>query len=120
MEKVYYSDSELQEFKKVIITKLSSAEEQYKTLKDDLSKVNSNGTDDTGWTFNMLEDGANTLSKEEINILAQKQLKFIDALKNALIRIENKSYGICRQTGDKIPKERLLAVPHTTVSINQK
>lgn len=114
-----YSDKDLQEFKVLIIKKLESAEIEYEELKNTLSKRN-NSAEDTNWRFNQQEAGADVLSKEESNILAQKQLKFIDALKNALVRIENKTYGICRITGNIIPKGRLLAVPHTTVGINQK
>jgi RNA polymerase-binding transcription factor DksA len=114
-----YSDSDLKEFKQLINTKLEKAEKELISLKESMSK-NNNGTDDTGWTFNMMEDGQATLSKEEVAIMAQKQEKFIIALKSALGRIENKTYGICYKTNELIPKERLKAVPHTTVIITQK
>lgn len=114
-----YSSKELQEFKEIIETKLISAEEDYKLIEETMSRKG-NGTDDTGWTFNVVDDGQVTLSREENNILAQKLMKFINALKNALNRIENKTYGICASTGNVIPKERLMAVPHATTIINVK
>ncbi len=115
-----YSTLELLEFKAIIVDKLNKATEQYNLLIDSVSGKDNNGTDDTSWTFKMLEDGQDVLSKDETMLLAQKQEKFIISLKNALTRIENKTYGICSLSGQIIPKERLLAVPNTTVCINQK
>lgn len=117
--KSYYSNEELQEFKILITNKIKKAEEEYELLRKSISRDN-NGTDDTCRSFNLMEEGQATLSHEENNILAQKQYKFLEALKGALIRIENKSYGICFKTGQLIPKERLIAVPHTTVTIENK
>lgn len=117
--KTKYTNEELVEFKQLILSKLLAAEQLFLSLKETLSKKN-NGTDDTGWTFNMMEDGQATLSAEETTIMAQKQEKFICALKAALERIENKSYGTCTVTGELIPKGRLLAVPHATTGILQK
>ena len=85
-----------------------------------MSNPNNNGTDDTAGTFKVLEDGSATLEKEHVNQLAVRQRKFIDQLEAALIRIKNKTYGICRETGKIIPKERLRAVPHTTLSMEAK
>ena len=119
-EKTRYSDAELQEFKELITDKLNSAKEELHMLATSLSSPNANGTDDTAGTFKTLEDGSATLEKEQINQLAARQKKFIEQLENALIRIENKTYGICRVTGKLIPKERLRAVPHTTQSIEAK
>jgi len=116
---MHYSTTELQEFKALIESKLQIAQETYKALKDELSNKN-NSALDTNWQFGSLEDGSSTLSKEEQNIFASNQLKFIESLKNALIRIENKSYGICRISGEKIPRERLMAVPHATTNIQSK
>ena len=118
--KTRYSDAELSEFRKIIIEKLEQATEDYALLKASISHEDSNDTDDTSPTFKGLEEGANTLSKEELNKLAQHQVKFIGCLKSALVRVENKTYGICRNTGVLIPKERLRAVPHTTLSIEAK
>ncbi len=119
-QKVSYSQKELGEFKALITKKLEEAKKDYDLLMDVLSNRNSNGTDDTARSFKMLEDGSETLSKEETAILAGRQEKFIQNLQNALIRIENKTYGICRITGGLIPKERLRVVPHATMSINAK
>lgn len=118
-EKTRYSDQELAEFKVLIETKLEEAQRDYDLLKNSLSN-NNHGTDDTGRTFNMMEDGSDTLSREEVAQLSARQQKFIDNLKNALIRIENKTYGICRETGKLISKERLKLVPHATLSIEAK
>jgi DnaK suppressor protein len=118
-EKSRYTDSELQEFRELIHDKLKEAHEDYDLLKQSLSNEN-HGTDDTGRTFNMMEDGSETLSREEVAQLAARQEKFIDNLKNALMRIENKTYGICRVTGKLIQKERLRLVPHATMSIEAK
>ena len=118
-EKTRYSDSELEEFRQLINDKLKEAHEDYDMLKASLSNDN-HGTDDTGRTFNMMEDGSETLSREEVAQLAARQEKFIENLKNALMRIENKTYGICRVTGKLIAKERLKLVPHATLSIEAK
>ncbi|MFZ4263409.1 TraR/DksA family transcriptional regulator [Sphingobacterium sp. HJSM2_6] len=119
-EKTRYSDTELQEFKAIILEKLRVAREELSSLTKSLSNSNANGTDDTAGTYKTLEDGSATLEKEQINQLAARQKKFIDNLEAALVRIENKTYGICRETGKLIQKERLKAVPHTTLSIEAK
>jgi len=119
-EKTRYSDSELKEFKDLILTKLKEANEDLDLLKGSLSHSDDHGTDDTGRSFNMMEDGSDTLSREEIAQLAARQEKFISNLQNALVRIENKTYGICRVTGKLIQKERLKLVPHATLSIEAK
>jgi RNA polymerase-binding transcription factor DksA len=118
--KTRYSDTELQEFKGLITEKLRSSREELAALSQSLSNPNMNGTDDTAGTYKTLEDGSATLEKESINQLAARQRKFIDNLENALVRIENKTYGICRETGKLIPKERLRAVPHATLSMEAK
>ncbi|MNJ88737.1 General stress protein 16O [compost metagenome] len=118
-EKTRYSDSELEEFRQLINDKLKEAHDDYDMLKASLSN-NNHGTDDTGRTFNMMEDGSETLSREEVAQLAARQEKFIENLKNALMRIENKTYGVCRVTGKLIQKERLRLVPHATLSIEAK
>ncbi|NPA45532.1 MAG: TraR/DksA family transcriptional regulator [Chlorobi bacterium] len=119
-EKTRYSDEELQEFKAIILEKLERAEQDYKLLKSTISHEDSNDTHDTSPTFKVLEEGANTLSREHNGRMAQRQLKFISHLKAALVRIENKTYGVCRQTGKLIQKERLKAVPHATLCIDAK
>lgn len=118
--KTRYSDAELQEFKELITSKLNIAREELTLLATSLSNPNANGTDDTAGTFKTLEDGSATLEKEQINQLAARQRKFIDNLEAALVRIENKTYGICRETGKLIQKERLMAVPHATLSMEAK
>ena len=118
-EKTRYSDSELQEFKALILNKLEKAQRDYDIFKSSIS-LGDNDTQDTSPTFKVLEEGAATLSKEEASKLAQRQLKFIQHLQAALVRIENKTYGICRETGKLISKERLRAVPHATLSIDAK
>ena len=115
-----YSDAELQEFKELILKKLEEAQKDYELLKSTLSHKDDHGTDDTSPTFKLLEDGSDVLSKEETAHLAARQEKFIQALQNALIRIENKTYGICRVSGKLISKERLRSVPHATLSIDAK
>ena len=120
MAKTRYSDSELNEFKELILEKLATAQEDLDLLKGSLSHNDDHGTDDTGRTFNMMEDGSDTLSREEVAQQAARQEKFISNLNNALIRIENKTYGICRVTGKLIQKERLKLVPHATLSIEAK
>jgi len=118
-ERTRFSDSELEEFKEIILKKLEEAENDYELLKSSLSNEN-NGTDDTGRSFNMMEDGSETLTREEVAQLAGRQEKFIQSLKNALIRIQNKTYGICRVTGKLINKDRLRLVPHATLSVEAK
>lgn len=115
-----YSDADLAEFKKLIQQKLTDAREELINLQAQILNANENGTDDTGASFKMLEDGSETLAKEEAANLAARQKKFIEQLESALVRIENKTYGICRVTGQLIPKERLRAVPHTTQSMEAK
>ncbi|MBI2271575.1 MAG: TraR/DksA family transcriptional regulator [Bacteroidetes bacterium] len=115
-----YSDKELTEFKEIILGKLEEAQRDYELLKSTLSHKDDHGTDDTSPTFKLLEDGSDVMSKEETAQLASRQEKYIQSLQNALIRIENKSYGICRITGKLIPKERLRSVPHATTSIEGK
>lgn len=119
-EKTRYSDEELQEFKELILAKLEKAQKDYELLKSSVINTDGNDVQDTSPTFKALEEGASTLSKEASGQLAQRQLKFIQHLQAALIRIENKTYGICRETGKLIPKERLRAVPHATLGIDQK
>lgn len=119
-EKTRYSDVELGEFRAIILEKLAKAKIDYDLLRSTITHTESNGTDDTSPTFKILEEGAATLSKEECGRLAQRQLKFIQHLEAALVRIENKTYGICRDTGKLIPKERLKVVPHATLSIEAK
>lgn len=119
-EKTRYADSELQEFKDIILEKLRIAREELGLLTQSLSSPNTNGTDDTAGTYKTLEDGSATLEKESINQLASRQKKFIENLESALVRIENKTYGVCRETGKLIPKERLRAVPHATLSMEAK
>jgi len=119
-EKTRYSDAELLEFKELILTKLAKAQKDYELYKNSITHSDGNDTQDTSPTFKVLEEGAATLSKEEAGKLAQRQLKFIQHLQAALIRIENKTYGICRETGKLISKERLRAVPHATLSIDAK
>jgi len=119
-EQSRYSDQELQEFKELIQGKLQEAQEDYILLRGSLSNSDNHGTDDTGRSFNMMEDGSETLSREEVAQLASRQEKFIQSLQNALVRIENKTYGVCRVTGKLIRKERLMLVPHATLSIEAK
>lgn len=119
-EKNRYSDEELEEFRQLINEKLEMAQRDYDALKASLMNTDNNSADDTAPTFKVLEEGANTLSKEETMRLAQRQMKFIQSLQAALVRIENKTYGVCRETGKLIPKERLRAVPHATLSIEAK
>ncbi len=119
-EKTRYTDAELEEFRTIILEKLELAQRDYELLKASLTGADSNDTDDTSPTYKVLEEGASTLSKEETTRLAQRQQKFIQALQSALIRIQNKTYGICRETGKLIPAERLRIVPHATLSIEAK
>jgi len=119
-EKNRYSDEELIEFKELINGKLSKAQEDYEMYRSSINQSDGNDIADTSPTFKVLEEGAATLSKEEAGKLAQRQLKFIQYLQAALVRIENKTYGICRDTGKLISKERLRAVPHATLCIDAK
>jgi len=119
-EKTRYTEEELVEFKDIILRKLEKAREDYDILKSSITQSDNNDTQDTSPTFKVLEEGAATLSKEEAGKLAQRQSKFIQHLQAALVRIENKTYGICRETGTLIPKERLRAVPHATLTIGAK
>ena len=115
-----YSDKDLAEFKTLIQDKITSAKSDLKRLRDSITQGAGNGTNDTYSAFKAFEEGSETLSKESNSILAQRQEKFIRDLNNALIRIENKTYGICRVTGKLINKERLKLVPHATMSIEAK
>ena len=118
-EKVRYSDEELAEFKELILEKLARARKDLELLNENVAGKGNNA-DDTAPTFKLLEEGSNVLSKEENSQLAARQYKYIQNLENALIRIENKTYGVCRMTGKLIPKERLRAVPHATLSVEAK
>ncbi|MDB4710682.1 TraR/DksA family transcriptional regulator [Flavobacteriales bacterium] len=115
-----YSDNDLKEFKSIIDSKLKEAKEDLVLLKGSLSHKDDHGTDDTGRSFNMMEDGSETLMREEMAQLAARQEKFVKNLENALIRISNKTYGVCRVTGKLINKDRLKLVPHATLSIEAK
>ncbi len=115
-----YSDKDLKIFKKIVLIKLKRARTDFELLSSSLSYKNSNCTNDTSPTFKVLEEGANTLSREQMGRLAQRQQKFIEHLDAALIRIANKTYGICRETGKLISKARLRAVPHATLCIEAK
>lgn len=118
--KTRYTDAELAEFRALIEGKLEEANRDFGMLKSNLDHSDNNDTEDTSPTFKVMEEGASVLSKEESGRLAQRQQKFIHHLEAALVRIENKTYGICRETGKLIPKERLRAVPHATLSIEAK
>ena len=119
-EKTTYTKDELQEFKQIILDKIESAQDDLDILRAATANDYDNGTEDTSPTFKQFEEGSSTLSKEENIKLAERQAKFIRSLNNALIRIENKTYGICRSTGKLIAKERLKLVPHATLSIEAK
>jgi DnaK suppressor protein len=119
-EKNRYSDSELEEFRAIIEKKLEEAKEDLVVLKGSLSHKDDHGTDDTGRYFNLMEDGAETIMREENAQLAARSEKFIKNLENALIRINNKTYGVCRKSGKLISKDRLKLVPHATLSIAAK
>lgn len=119
-EKTRYSDEELEEFRAIINEKLKVARQEYENYRAAVNNTDGNDTIDTSPTYKVLEEGASTLSKEEAGRLAQRQMKFIQNLQAALVRIENGTYGICRETGKLIPKERLRAVPHATLSIEAK
>jgi RNA polymerase-binding transcription factor DksA len=119
-EQVRYSDEELQEFKELIEDKIEKAQKQLELCENAYKNGSANDTEDTAPTFKSFDDGSNTLSKEANSQLAIRQEKFIRDLKNALVRIENKTYGVCRVTGKLIRKERLKLVPHATLSIEAK
>lgn len=119
-ERTRFNDDELLEFKDIITRKLNIAREELKFLQEQLQTENENGTDDTGSVYKTMEDGSSTLQKENNSQLAARQKKFIENLEAALVRIENKTYGVCKVTGKLISKERLRAVPHTTMSIEAK
>ena len=119
-DKKRYSDEELQEFKELILAKLDKANKEYELLMSNVLNDDSNDVSDTSRSFNVLEEGNSTLLKSEAEHLAKRQLDFIKKLQAALVRIENKTYGICRETGELIPKDRLRAVPHATLSIGAK
>ncbi|NOY51579.1 MAG: TraR/DksA family transcriptional regulator [Chlorobi bacterium] len=118
--KTKYTDDELQEFREIIERKLKVAKDDLDLLTDAYTNTSEHGTNDTSPTFKVLEEGQQVLSKEENSRLAARQMRFIQNLENALVRIENKTYGICRVTGKLISKERLRAVPHATLSIEAK
>lgn len=117
---IRYSDSDLQEFKEIILKKIEHSEEDLKLIQSSYKNGSDNGTEDTSPTFKSFEEGSDTMAKEANMQLAIRQEKFIRDLKNALIRIENKTYGVCRVTGKLIQKERLKLVPHATLSIEAK
>ena len=119
-ERQRYSDSDLKEFKELIQQKIEKAEKDLMLIRESFINDQNNGTDDTSPTFKAFEEGAETLSKEQNAILAGRQEKFVRDLKNALIRIQNKTYGICRVTGKLISKDRLRTVPNATLSIEAK
>lgn len=119
-DKVRYSDAELEEFRTLVLAKLEKAQAEYDSLRSLVVNDADNSDADTAPTFKALEEGANTLGKEEAVRLARRQADFISKLKAALVRIDNKTYGICRVTGKLIPKERLRAVPNATLSIDAK
>lgn len=120
VKKTKYNEEELAEFKEIILRKLEKAKEDLKLLTEAYSNQSDHGTNDTSPTFKVLEEGQQVLSKEENSRMAARQQRFITNLENALTRIENKTYGICRVTGKLISKERLKAVPHATLSIDAK
>jgi DnaK suppressor protein len=120
MADLRYSDKDLKEFEALIHTKIAIAQEDLDQLQRSLSHSDDNSTEDTAPTFKMMEDGSETMSREETAQLAARQQKFIQSLQNALLRIKNKTYGICRVTGKLIPRERLRLVPHATLSIEAK
>ena len=120
MDKKRYSDEELEEFRQIINEKLENAINIYNSMMEQLQKTNENDDSDTAPTYKVLEEGLATQSKEELILFAQRQQKFIQGLKAALVRIQNKTYGIYRLTGELIPKERLRIVPHATLSVESK
>ena len=120
MAQARYGDADLKEFKALIEEKLEMAKEDLDQLTRSLSNIDSNNTNDTAASFKLMEDGSETMSKEETAKLATRQEKFVESLENALLRIRNKTYGLCRVTGKLIQKERLKLVPHATLSIEAK
>ena len=119
-EKMRYSDADLAEFKEIIINKMDKAKADLELIKSAYMNDLNNGTDDTSPTFKAFEEGSETMSKEANSQLAIRQEKFLRDLKNALFRVENKTYGVCKVTGKLISKERLRVVPHATMSIEAK
>ena len=119
-EQLRYSDEELEEFRQIILDKIEKATALYEELCSSLNNSDSNDTADTSPTFKVLEEGANTLEREANARLADRQRQFINHLRAALVRIDNKTYGVCRATGKLIPKERLRAVPHATLCVEAK
>lgn len=119
-EKTRYSDEELVEFRDLVLEKIRLAQRDYQQMMDVLTNKEGNGVDDTMPTYKILEEGSMTQTREELTNMAARQQKFIQGLQAALVRIENKTYGVCRVTGKLIPKERLRAVPHATMSIEAK
>lgn len=119
-EKTRYTDEELEEFRAIILEKLEVAKQDYEKLMDELTNRNDNGVDDTQPTYHALEEGSTVHTKEQVMQFAARTQKFIKGLQAALVRINNKTYGICRETGKLIPKERLRAVPHATLCIEVK
>ena len=119
-EKTRYNDEELQEFREIILKKMEIAKDEFKTIQNNLKDGNQGGGVGTNNNYLTLDDGADTFEKENLNQLAAHQLKFINNLEAAIVRIENKTYGICKTSGKLIPKERLRAVPHTTQTIEAK
>ena len=120
MEKTRYTDEELEEFRLLIAQKLDSAKSEFRTLQGNLKSGTENGAVSSNNNYLTLDDGADTAEKENLNHLAAHQLKFIKSLEAAMVRIQNKTYGICKTSGKLIPKERLRAVPHTTQTIEAK
>jgi DnaK suppressor protein len=118
--KTRYNDADLQEFKQIIMGKLDVARDEFVKMQKSLQNPNENGDENTSNQYLTLDDGASTFEKENLNQLAARQKKFVDNLEAALIRIENKTYGVCRVTGKLIQKERLKAVPHATLSMEAK
>lgn len=119
-ENLRYSEAELTEFRNLIEEKIANAEKDLKHFQGQIDYSGTNSGNESGVKFNLMEDGSEALSREKIAQLAHRQRKFIQQLKAALVRIENKTYGVCRQTGKLISKERLKIVPHTTLSIEAK
>ena len=119
-EKTRYNDEELQEFREIILKKMEIAKDEFTTIQNNLKDGNQGGGVGTNNNYLTLDDGADTFEKENLNQLAAHQLKFIKNLEAAIVRIENKTYGICKTSGKLIPKERLRAVPHTTQTIEAK
>lgn len=119
-EKTRYNDDELQEFRDLILKKMEVAKDEFKTIQTNLKDGSAGGGEGTNNNYLTLDDGADTFEKENLNQLAAHQLKFINNLEAALVRIENKTYGICKTSNKLIPKERLRAVPHTTETIEAK